>query len=610
MIENDPRPGERRRSPAATTRTVLAVALAMLPAGNAWAQDIEFLDGGPGCSNRGSAGPATAGQPWGDRLARDLPGILLESGVPGASVAVVEGDEVAWCEGFGARNAETVEPVEPSTLFEAASLSKPVFAYVVLRLADRGVIDLDRPLAEYLSYERLEHDPRHRRITPRMVLSHQTGLPNWGGDPLELQADPGTFGYSGEGFVYLQRVVERVTGEDLQALARREAFEPLGLTSTSYVWLDVFEGRAASGHDRIGGAVPLQRFDEPNAAFSLVTTAEDYARFLAAMMQGEGLKAETAEALRTGWIDAAGWSLPEEGAGKVSWGLGIGIQEGRAGKALWHWGQRPRFTAYAIGYPERRRALVVFLNAGHGLSTAEAIVSRFEPDDEHWALRFLGYEPYDAPEQAALQRLLSAFTDGGAEAGVEAFENLLAERPRVAEEDLVGDVGGQLLDAGRDAEAAALYAAYVEAFPASATGHGWLGEARMWTGDHALAVESYRRALAIDPGDEEHARELAWIEPLAADHAPVDVPLATLERYAGDYGPRHVWMEDGQLHYRRDGGPEFRLVPFSTDTFTLEGLPTFRIRFVDGDGDGIPEKIEGRYFDGRVDAAERSFRLK
>ena len=542
-----------------------------------------------------------------DELARELPRFLRESGVPGASVAIVRDGGVVWGEGFGVANAETGEPVAASTVFEAASLSKPVFAYVVLRLVDRGVIDLDRPLAEHLAYARLdEHDPRHRRITPRMVLSHQTGLPNWGGDPLELQAEPGTFGYSGEGFVYFQRVVEHVTGESLEALARREVFEPLGMRSTSYVWHDRFEGRTAAGHDRLGGPVPLERFEEPNAAFSLVTTAGDYARFLAALMAGEGLDPETAGALATPWIDAAGWSLPEEGAGKVAWGLGIGVQRGPAGDALWHWGQRSRFTAYAIGYPAEERGLVVLLNAGHGLSIAEAIVTRFAPDDEHWALAFLGYEPYDAPGQRALQRLLAAFSDDGAEAGVRAFRELLAERSEGLDQELVGDVGGHLIDAGRPAQAAALYEAYARAFPDSATARGWLGEARMRAGEHARAVEAYRRALELDPDSEELARELAWVEALAAaERSPAHVPEETLERYAGDYGPRHAWLEGGDLRYRRDGGSEFRLVPLSRDTFTLEGLPIFRVRFVDEDGDGEPERLEGHYFDGSVDASER-----
>jgi CubicO group peptidase (beta-lactamase class C family) len=101
---------------------------------------------------------------------------------------------------------------------------------MVPRLADRGEFDLDRPLYEMLEYPRLAHDERYKRINARIVLSHGTGLPNWGGEKLTLRFDPGThYGYSGEGFVFLQKTVERVTGRSLDELARREVFEPLGI---------------------------------------------------------------------------------------------------------------------------------------------------------------------------------------------------------------------------------------------------------------------------------------------------------------------------------------------------------------------------------------------
>jgi CubicO group peptidase (beta-lactamase class C family) len=102
-------------------------------------------------------------------------------------------------------------------------LSKPVFVYMVLRLADRGVIDLDKPLYTCgFSYDRIDKDPSSKLITARMVLDHTTGLPNWGGTPLEFLFTPGEkFNYSGEGYVYLQRVVEHVTGKSLEELAQQ-----------------------------------------------------------------------------------------------------------------------------------------------------------------------------------------------------------------------------------------------------------------------------------------------------------------------------------------------------------------------------------------------------
>ena len=136
--------------------------------------------------------------------------------MPGLAIAIVENGRVTWTGGFGTLNDAARTPVDTGTIFEAASLSKPVFAYTVLRLADRGDLDLDRPLFQSLEYPRLARDERYKRITARMVLSHATGLPNWGGETLTLQFDPGTaYGYSGEGFVFLQKVVEHLTGRSL-----------------------------------------------------------------------------------------------------------------------------------------------------------------------------------------------------------------------------------------------------------------------------------------------------------------------------------------------------------------------------------------------------------
>ncbi len=117
-------------------------------------------------------------------LEEEMPRLLEQGKVPGLSIAVIRNGELSWSGGFGVKSLETQEPVDTQTIFEAASLSKPVFAYAVLRLAERGEIDLDTPLAEYLSYQRLLHEWRYRQITARIVMSHSTGMPNWGGDRL------------------------------------------------------------------------------------------------------------------------------------------------------------------------------------------------------------------------------------------------------------------------------------------------------------------------------------------------------------------------------------------------------------------------------------------
>ncbi len=133
-----------------------------------------------------------AQQPDTAALARDVPGLLRTADIPGLTMAVVQDGRTVWSRAFGTVNDSARTPLDTATVFEAASMSKPVFAYLVLRLAERGGFDLDRPLYEMVDYPRLAHDERSRLITGRIVLSHGTGLPNWGGDTLRLGFTPGT----------------------------------------------------------------------------------------------------------------------------------------------------------------------------------------------------------------------------------------------------------------------------------------------------------------------------------------------------------------------------------------------------------------------------------
>jgi len=150
-------------------------------------------------------------------LNRWVPGLLRASSVPGLSLAVVRNGRVALTPAYGVKNETTREPVSPDTIFEAASLSKPVFAYGVLLLAREGRLDLDAPLTRYTETPPVPGDPRLEGITARLVLSHSTGFPNWrpgrwtdAPGPLTIDFDPGTrFGYSGEGYEYLRLAVER-----------------------------------------------------------------------------------------------------------------------------------------------------------------------------------------------------------------------------------------------------------------------------------------------------------------------------------------------------------------------------------------------------------------
>jgi CubicO group peptidase (beta-lactamase class C family) len=348
----------------------------------------------------GIATPCAAQEP---ALASMLPAFMDSARIPGLSIAVIRDGRVAWTGAYGHVNDTARTPVDRQTVFAAASLSKPVFAYAVMRLAERDAFDIDRPLAEYLPYERLEHEDSYRAMTARHVMMHASGLRNWQEGRLDLLFAPGNgFNYSGEGFVYLQKVIEHVTGLTIEHLARREVFDPLGMTRTSYVWQEAFAGNAATGTNEDGRPRPLPHLHQGNAAHSLLTTATDYARFVVAAMSGQGLADTTLAQMLRPHHSAHRPRNPTAGDPYVFWGLGWGLQQGTAGRALFHWGDNGAWRCYVVVYPERQTGVVYFTNSVQGLSIVRAVVSQVV-EDEHWAVDWIGYAQYNQKQTPSRQ---------------------------------------------------------------------------------------------------------------------------------------------------------------------------------------------------------------
>jgi CubicO group peptidase (beta-lactamase class C family) len=334
----------------------------------------------------------------------DIVRSIAARAVPGLSLALIEAGQLAQTAAYGARHSTTGEPVTDHTVFEAASLSKPVFAYVVLQLVDAGMIGLDEPLATRLPTY-IAGDARAAAITARHVLTHTTGLPNWRSDdrPLRTYFAPGErFSYSGEGFLYLQRVVERIAGEPLDALVTRLVFAPLGMWSSSYVWQQRFEADHAAPHNEAGEPGRKLKPRDADAAWSLHTTAGDYARFLQAVLAGTHLPPATvglwlepavnAPRERFECLDSANAVEIDE---RVAWGLGWGLEPGDG--TFFHWGANVGSTAFAIGRPRDGRALVFFANSDNGLALAPEIVATAFPG---WrpSLAWLGHLPDEPTE--------------------------------------------------------------------------------------------------------------------------------------------------------------------------------------------------------------------
>jgi CubicO group peptidase (beta-lactamase class C family) len=533
-------------------------------------------------------------------LTRDIPRILKTSGIPGLSIAVIGEGQVVWSGAFGTIGDPARTRVDAGTIFEAASLSKPVFAYLVLRLADRGVIDLDRPLSEMIEYPRLPSDERARRITARMVLSHASGLPNWGGEKLTLGFDPGTdYGYSGEAFIYLQKALERVTGRSLDDLAREEIFQPLGMTRSSYVWQDRFAGDAAYGKDWLWRLTPIDHYTEAEAgsAYSLLTTATDYARFVAAVITGRGLSPEIWRTFLT--------PVRETSPG-ISMALGVRVEDGPGGRSFYHSGNNGRrFTCYMTGDLASRDGFVYFTNAPNGTSLVAALASRVFPRQPP-PIHHASFDRYDDPRILAIQSVKQAAVKGGDGAARRRLRTISAKAATRPDLDETMELGEFFAGRGLGPLAIEVLQRAVAAAPESASANLALGRAFESSGDLDLAMASYRQARTLEGDGGEAERHMRWAEQRrAARRDSVMVTDEKLERLAGRYQDRTITVRDGRLRYEGGPTPASWLRPISDSLFELETDPGTRLRFVGGESDA-PAKLVGIYRDGTIDEWPRS----
>ena len=538
-------------------------------------------------------------------LEREIPRLMEAASIPGLSIAVVRDGKIAWNQAFGVKSRQTNEPVNEDTMFEAASLTKTVTAYAALRLVERGELELDRPLHEYFpdkEYKKLSGDERYKKITARLVLTHTTGLPNWG---TRLMRDPGLqYAYSGEGFLYLGRTIEEISGMTLQEFAQKEIFDPLGMDHTSYVWNEIYAANGACGHDTRGSVHALRKRTEPNGGASLLTTASDYAAFLCAVLNAEGLSPETINRMISRHIQVTKNRNTAELFENVYWGLGWGVQLGETGDGFWHWGDNGDLRAYTVSYKGRRRGFVYFANSNNGLAIAEAVSSLIFPDHQY-ALDWLEYEKYDDPKRKTRLAVEAVFIEEGKEAGMKKLREAKETFPGLAGEDYLTGLAEYLGESGKQDEAVAVLEFCLEKFPQSVGAYIGLGLVHMDLGQNQEAIDRFESALKIKEGHKLTTKALEWArEALKVEESPVTLSAAEMEKFVGDYGPRHIILRDGSLYYKRDGRPEYRLIPLTRNTFALEGYASFRLQFV-SDENGRITKVIGLYIQGDTDESLR-----
>lgn len=311
--------------------------------------------------------------------------IAFIAGTPAIQLAYWDGKKIDNYV-YGKKEAGKPDTINNETIFQAASLSKVVASYLYLILNEKGIFDLDKPLSEYYEYPRMSEDKNKDLITARHVLTHSTGLVNWdktAGTPewkkskLVTRFTPGEkFMYSGEAMHYLQLVVEHLTKKDLDELCREYIFEPFGMVHSSFKWKEDLIKNIAVAHKDINTPFGyVHKFKEPNAAYTLYTTANDYMKFvIEGVVKGRGMDKKTHEAFLT----ANRSMLPKDdksgGYNKKNICLGIMQQVNEEGTAYYHTGSNGGFRCMFMVYPKKQQAVTFFTNSNDGGNARKPIL--------------------------------------------------------------------------------------------------------------------------------------------------------------------------------------------------------------------------------------------
>jgi CubicO group peptidase (beta-lactamase class C family) len=448
-------------------------------------------------------------------LAIQMPPMLDNAGVPGLSMAIVSNGTLQWSGGFGVADTRSHVPVDRATIVEAGSLGKPILATVALALVEAGKLDLDAPIARWYTDPALGKDPFYRRVTLRQLLSHTSGLANMRANQApSIHFPPGDhFSYSGVGFLVAQRLIEKVTGEPFDAVAARLVFGPAGMTNSSFVWQPRFDDHTATGHDALGQPMQKRRPSMAFAPASLQTTAEDYGRFVAALLEGRLIGAPMlAEmwkpqiAVSPSCVECPG-PVPAERSPQVSWGLGWGIDKTPQGSSVWHWGDNDVFRSYVVAWPAQKTALVFFTNSVNGLSLRNDLVTLAAGGD-HPDWDFVKYDQYDSPIIVAMKSIQTAFARNPGD-GVAEYKRQKALGLVSTDESALDLLGFRFFSQRQPNTAIAIWELEAQEFPRSSHAYDNLGLGYKVIGDLERSTASYRKALEINPSDETAKKALS-----------------------------------------------------------------------------------------------------
>ena len=358
-----------------------------------------------------------------DSLSTKIDQLMSDASVQGLALSVFNKNDAVYQKTFGYKDFPNKMNLTDTTNIYGASLSKAVFSILVMDLVEEGVIDLDTPLESYLpkriyeyepktrwhdNYSSLQNDSLYQKITARMCLAHTSGFPNWRwfepDKQLRVKNIPGaTYSYSGEGFIYLQVVLEKITGQGLQELADKRIFRLLNMNNTAYEWKENFKEDFAYGHNNLGEKYKKDSDNEPRGGSTLETTAKDYTIFLEAVLKNKILSKESYEELFSPQIRIRSQTQFSEGSMisthkfdkiNLSYGLGWGYIETPHSIGVFKEGHGDGFQHYSILFPETGKGILIMTNSDNGESIFKELLE-IALKDTYTPWEWNQYYPYD-----------------------------------------------------------------------------------------------------------------------------------------------------------------------------------------------------------------------
>jgi CubicO group peptidase (beta-lactamase class C family) len=343
--------------------------------------------------------------------------LMRAANVPGVGITIFQHGKAVYVKTYGTRDKLQNLPLTEDSVLAAASLTKVVFAYLVMQLVEEGTLNLDKPVHQYLpkplpeypAYKDLANDLRYQQITARMLLSHTSGFPNlrWlnKDQKLNINFTPGArYAYSGEGISLLQLVVETIMKKPVQELIQERIFQPLQMTHSSLLWESRFEAKYAFPYNEDGRSLgPPEQQAKAAAAGSMLTTLRDFTNFMQAMLNGKGLRKKTRDLMLSPQIQIfsqrqfptlATETTEENKPIRLSYGLGWGLYWTPYGKAFFKEGHLDGFQHYTVCFDKPKTGIVIMTNSANGEGIFQALLetllkNTFTP------IAWEGFIPYD-----------------------------------------------------------------------------------------------------------------------------------------------------------------------------------------------------------------------